>query len=80
MRLAALPFDAREDRFACFFETDMRVADDEFQAAQSSIDQRLEDLGLISHNKDMLKYTRWSITDKGMLALKEINGFSNIQV
>jgi len=34
--------------------------------------QRLSFLGLVTQTKDVLDYSRWSITDKGQAALKEL--------
>ena len=34
--------------------------------------QRLFFLGLVTQTKDVLDYSRWSITDKGQSALKEL--------
>lgn len=34
--------------------------------------KRLSFLGLVAQTKDVLDYSRWSITDKGKLAAKEL--------
>lgn len=34
---------------------------------------RLKSLGLVNSNKDLLNYTRWSITENGRTALKELS-------
>ena len=34
----------------------------------------LESLGLVTQTKDLLNYTRWTITEKGKDALLEVDG------